>query len=295
MATEVPGKISRLAAVVRIALAVVLLAAALAKARRVRASAQALDVYGIAESLRVPTTVALIAIELTLASAVAAGSAVAAYATAALLVIFAAAIGLAIVRGQSGAPCGCFGSRSRIGTGALARNLVLAVALAVVPSLPTERPTTTGWLALGLAASFTCIAALTVAVLALARELGVLRLRIAPAPALDIADEGPALGSRVSISPAPTTLTLAVFSSESCRLCQTLKPVVSAFRRDPLVTLAEFDEVRNAEVWRELGIPGSPYAVALDSDGHVRAKGTFNSYGQLEGILATAERSLASA
>jgi hypothetical protein len=148
----------------------------------------------------------------------------------------------------------------------------------------------------GLAASFICIAALTIAVLALAREVGVLRLRIATEPALDITDEGPALGSRVTLSPARSTaLTLAVFSSEACRLCQTLKPVVAAFRRDPFVTLAEFDEVRDAEVWRELGIPGSPYAVALDSEGHVRAKGTFNNYGQLESILATAERSLASA
>ena len=63
----------------------------------------------------------------------------------------------------------------------------------------------------------------------------------------------------------------------------------------PFVTLAEFDEVRDAEIWRELGIPGSPYAVALDPEGQVRAKGTFNGYGQLESILATAERSLASA
>ena len=232
---------------------------------------------------------------MTLALAIAAGSDVAAYAAAILLVLFAAAVGFAIVRGRSGAPCGCFGARSRIGAGVLARNLVLAVAFALVPSLPTGTPTTTGWLALGLAASFICIAALTVAVLALARELGVLRLRLASEAALDIAGEGPPLGSRVSLSQGGTALTLAIFSSEGCRLCQTLKPVVAAFQRDPLVTLAEFDEVRDADVWRELGIPGSPYAVALDSGGHVRAKGTFNSFGQLEGILATAERALASA
>jgi len=93
-----------LAVVVRTALALVLFAAALAKARRVRASAQALDAYGTPESLRLPATIALIAIELTLASAIAAGSDVAAYAAAALVTLFAAVIGLAIVRGRSGAP-----------------------------------------------------------------------------------------------------------------------------------------------------------------------------------------------
>jgi hypothetical protein len=284
-----------LAAVVRTVLALVLFASALAKARRVCASATALEAYGIAEPLRIPATLVLIATEMTLASATAAGSSVTAYAAAALLALFAAAIGVAIVRGRSGAPCACFGARSRIGTGALARNVVLAVAFVVVPSLPAGTPTTTGWLVLGLAASFICIAALTVAVLALARELGVVRLRLASEAALDIADEGPPLGSRIALSRGGTALTLAIFSSEGCRLCQTLKPVVAAFQRDPLVTLAEFDEMRDADVWRELDIPGSPYAVALDSDGHVRAKGTFNSYGQLEGILATAERALASA
>ena len=43
-------------------------------------------------------------------------------------------------------------------------------------------------------------------------------------------------------------------------------------------------------MWRELEIPGSPYAVALDLDGTVLAKGTFNNLAQLESVLATAER-----
>ena len=37
-------------------------------------------------------------------------------------------------------------------------------------------------------------------------------------------------------------------------------------------------------------MPGSPFAVALDADGTVLAKGTFNSGGQLESVLAAAER-----
>lgn len=178
-----------MAAFVRIALAVVLLVAALAKAHRLHASATALATHGIAEQLRLPVTFALVATELALGLAVAVGSVVAAYAAATVLALFAAAIGIAIVRGRSGAPCGCFGARSRIGASALVRNLMLAAGFAVVPSLPTRAPTTAGWLALGLTASFIFIAALTIAVLALAREVGVLRLRIATEPALDIADE----------------------------------------------------------------------------------------------------------
>ena len=57
--------------------------------------------------------------------------------------------------------------------------------------------------------------------------------------------------------------------------------------------MATFDEVRDADVWNALDVPGSPYAVATDSAGVVRAKGTFNSFGQLESILGTAERRIA--
>ena len=50
------------------------------------------------------------------------------------------------------------------------------------------------------------------------------------------------------------------------------------------------DEVADADVWRELRIPGSPFAIALDPDGGVLAKGTFNNLAQLESVLATAEQ-----
>jgi 3-methylcrotonyl-CoA carboxylase alpha subunit len=49
-------------------------------------------------------------------------------------------------------------------------------------------------------------------------------------------------------------------------------------------------EAADAAVWAELDIPGSPFAVALDRDGAVLAKGTFNNLAQLESVLAAAER-----
>jgi hypothetical protein len=73
-------------------------------------------------------------------------------------------------------------------------------------------------------------------------------------------------------------------------VCRTLEPAVEYFARDPMVTLHTFDEQRDAAAWRALDVPGSPYAVALGLDGTVLAKGTFNSLGQLESVLATAER-----
>jgi hypothetical protein len=229
---------------------------------------------------------------------VAIGSDVAAYVAAALMAVFAVIVAAALLRGSSGLPCACFGPRSRVGAGAVARNAALAAAFAVTPSLPDGAPSAQGWLLLGLVAAFACIAVLAVAVLALAREVGLLRLRLGAESALDVADEGPPLGSSVGLLDrfsADAPLRLAIFSSEGCHLCQSLAPVVAAFRHEPDIAVEVFDEVDDAEVWRALRIPGSPFAVALDRAGAVRAKGTFNSYGQLESILASAERRLAEA
>jgi len=154
------------------------------------------------------------------------------------------------------------------------------------------------WLALGLGLALAAVAVLGVAVLALAREVGMLRLAIGPQSALEIPGEGPPLGADSGLGaffdPRPgATLRLAVFTSDGCHLCAALAPAVAALGRDPHVSLAELDEVRHAEDWRRLAIPGSPYALVLDRDARVLAKGTFNSLGQLESLLAGAERRLA--
>ena len=65
---------------------------------------------------------------------------------------------------------------------------------------------------------------------------------------------------------------------------------VDTFGRDPRVALRRFDEVRDAGAWTTADVPGSPFAVALDADGTVLAKGTFNTGAQLESVLAAAER-----
>jgi hypothetical protein len=275
----------------RVAIATVLGVAAALKLARLRESERALAALGVPGG--VAAVLAVAGLELALAAAVAAGFDAAAYAASALLALFAVALAVAIGLGRAGAPCPCFGSRGRIGWLSVARNVALAAGFAAVPWV--GRLDDTALLAIGLAVALVGVAALGVAVLALARELGELRLRLPPDSALELASEGPELGERSPLlerfALAPTTrLALAVFSSPGCRLCQALTPVIASLRRDPLVAIEVFDEVDDADAWEALAVPGSPYAVALDRDGVVRAKGTFNSLGQLESIAAAAER-----
>lgn len=287
-----------MAVIVRIALALVLLTAGTLKLARLKTSSAALATFGIPRRMRTPAAVALATAECALAFGVAAGLDNAAYAAAALMAVFAAALAAVLLGGKAGAPCACFGARSRVTGTAVVRNLALAGGLAAVPSLPLSAPSAEGWLALALGVAFACIGLLTVALLALAREVGMLRLRLGPEAALDIADEGPSIGTAVPLldrfeAGGDARFALAIFSSEGCRLCQSLQPIIAAFRRDAHVAVEVFDELRDADVWRELNVPGSPFAVALGRDGAVHAKGTFNSYAQLESILATAERRVA--
>jgi hypothetical protein len=213
---------------------------------------------------------------------------------------FGAALTQAIWAGHDGAPCGCFGARSRISRGAVARAALLALAFAALPLVPRSDPSPETWLAIGLGVALAAIAALGVAVLALAREVGMLRLAVGPQGALEVPEEGPPLGADSGLGPhldprpgAP--LALAVFTSEGCGMCRRLAPGIEAFGRHPHVSLLELDEARDAGHWQRLNVPGSPYALALDPRGHVLAKGTFNSLAQLESVVATAERRAAEA
>ena len=105
----------------------------------------------------------------------------------------------AILGGRTGAPCGCFGAKGTVGKRSAGRAAALAAALALAPILPRDEPTTEGWLAIGLAAALLGLVALAVVVLALAREVGMLRLSVAPRGALEVAHEGPEIGARSAL------------------------------------------------------------------------------------------------
>jgi hypothetical protein len=276
-------------------LGLVLLTSAAAKLADPVGTRAALATYGVrSEHLAALVWGALVAVEAALAVAVGAGVDAAAYAAAGLLALFCAAQASALAGGRGGAPCACFGARGRVSRASLARTALLATALALLPLLPRSEPSTEGWLAIGLAGTLLGLAALTVVVLALAREVGMLRLAADPRGALEIAHEGPEVGGRTALAEhmelASGRIGLAVFSSDGCTLCRALEPAVAAFGRDPRVALRRFDEVRDADAWAAADVPGSPFAVALDADGTVLAKGTFNTGAQLESVLAAAER-----
>ena len=284
----------------RVALAGALAGAALTKLARPGASRAALETFGFSRGwLRDGSWAALIATELGLAVAAGAGVDGAAYGAAALMALFAALMAGALLRGLAGAPCACFGARSKLSWLGVGRNLTLAAGFAAIPSLPSSEPSTEAWLGAGIAVALLACAGLAVAVLALAREVGMLRLQLGTQGALEIAGEGPEVGD-----PAPSLaeripldgarLALGVFSSEGCHICQTLAPAIENVANDPLVAVGVFDEAAEAELWGRLGVPGSPFAVTLDERGIVLAKGTFNNLAQLESVLATAERRRAS-
>jgi hypothetical protein len=282
--------------VARLILGGILAAASLAKLTSPDSSRASLSSFGITgPRAQWIAWSALIAAELLLAGGVIAGLDAAAYSAAALMLAFAVAIAVAIRRGRAGAPCACFGARSTVGWSGVARNLVLAAALAALPLLPESSLSTDEWLGLGLAVALLACAGLAVAVLALAREVGMLRLRLGPSAALEIPGEGPQLMSRIAevdrfAIAGGAALGLGVFLSEGCSVCATLAPGLRTIQSDPAIGLATFDERADAELWTSLEIPGSPFAVAIDPDGTVLAKGTFNNLAQLESVIATAER-----
>ena len=281
----------------RLVLAGVLAGAAIAKLANPSAGREALAGFGFeSPAARAIGFWSLIAIELGLAAGLIAGSTEAAILGAGLMAMFALVMAGAIARGRAGEPCGCFGARSRIGWAGVVRNFALAAGFIAVAVLPSEDLTTDQWLGLGLIGALGASAALGAMTLALAREVGLLRMRVGPASALEIPHEGPEVGSRTEIGAAidgpraegarawPSSPRRAVTSARRCAPRSTRSPRI---RRSPS---AASTRSPSADAWLALDVPGSPYAVALDAQGTVLAKGTFNNLAQLESILAAGER-----
>jgi methylamine dehydrogenase accessory protein MauD len=157
---------------------------------------------------------------------------------------------------------------------------------------------------------------------ALARQIGVLHLRLGPRGALEIDEEGPELGEtpevvhlrdtegRLVTIGGPGDGQLVLFVSPECSLCRTVLPSLSVAARaaglEPRVVVdaptagdAGRDVAREVPVVLEpplaaaYRVPGTPYVVALDSSGVVRAKGTVNNLEQMEGLVDTARRRIA--
>lgn len=136
-------------------------------------------------------------------------------------------------------------------------------------------------------------------VVALARQIGVLHLRVSPMGALEVDDEGPPLGEaappRSARTPEGDIVTiggpgrrrLVVFASETCPICEQVLPSVpAAAAGHRLVSQV----VQDPELELAFDVPGVPFVVVLDELGIVRAKGTVNSLEQIDGLIDTATR-----
>jgi hypothetical protein len=157
----------------------------------------------------------------------------------------------------------------------------------------------TGWWAVAFVVLWILVVVLSLVVVALARQVGTLHLRLGPRGALEIDDEGPPLGEALPSVPAagvdgaPLMLggvgrpRLVLFASETCAVCREVAPGIpaaaAAGRLDPIV-------VHDPEAERVLEVPGTPFVVVLDGGGVVRAKGTVNNLEQVEGLVDTANR-----
>lgn len=156
-----------------------------------------------------------------------------------------------------------------------------------------------GWWTAAFVAQWVLLAVLSVVVVALARQVGTLHLRLGPRGALEIDTEGPMLGESLPpvdargadgapvVIGGPGPRRLILFSSPTCIVCREVAPAVpAAARAADLVAQVVHDP--NAE--RIFDVPGTPYLVVLDETGIVRAKGTVNNLEQVEGLVDTAGR-----
>jgi methylamine dehydrogenase accessory protein MauD len=171
--------------------------------------------------------------------------------------------------------------------------------------------------------SWILIVALGVAVLALARQVGVLHVRVAPAGALTTA-HGPAVGDKSPVLDVRTlegdtftiggklaagTMRLLMFVSPQCPLCKGLIPVAKSFAKDERVDLVfvgddapaeqhamiermgmeAYPFVNGPETGQRFEVEKLPYAVLLDDSGTVLSKGLVNSREHFESLIIAHE------
>jgi methylamine dehydrogenase accessory protein MauD len=172
------------------------------------------------------------------------------------------------------------------------------------------------------------VLALSVVCFALARQIGVLHERIAPAGALSVnqrlkvGDAAPALsltaidGRAIGVGGKDAS-ELYFFLSPDCPICKTLLPIVRSIasaERDWLAVilasdggdaeqhrefqirekLDEFPYVLSEALGRSFGVGKRPYAVLVDDGGKIAAMGLVNSREHLESLFEAKERGVAS-
>jgi len=156
-----------------------------------------------------------------------------------------------------------------------------------------------GWWAAAFVVQWILLAVLGVVVVALARQIGVLHMRLGPLGALEVDVEGPPLGEAPPARSARDRGGVAVhvggagrqrllaFVSETCPICERVLPSLPA-AADAFGL--ELQVISDRELERAYGVPGVPFVVVFDELGVVRSKGTVNTLEQVEGLVDTARR-----
>jgi len=156
-----------------------------------------------------------------------------------------------------------------------------------------------GWWAAAFVVQWVLLAVLAVVVVALARQIGVLHLRLGPLGALEVDDEGPPLGEAPPLRSARDRAGVAVpvggagpqrllaFVSPTCPICEQVLPSLPAAAD---ASGLELQVVSDPELERAYRVPGVPFVVVFDEVGVVRSKGTVNTLEQVEGLVDTARR-----
>lgn len=171
--------------------------------------------------------------------------------------------------------------------------------------------------------SWIVILAFGFALIALARQVGILHMRVAPAGALataggaSVGDDTEGLmgqsvdGRMLTLGGARpgVPLRLLMFVSAQCPLCKGLIPVARSFAQDERVALTfvgdddpaaqramivqqglqDYDFVNDEAVGRTLGVSKLPFAVLIDEEGTILSKGLVNSREHLESLLIAHE------
>ena len=167
------------------------------------------------------------------------------------------------------------------------------------------------------------ILALAVMVFGLTRQIGILHERVAPMGAM-ISDHGPEVGEMAPVlnvksiahevvqvgGRSPTLKTsLLMFVSPNCPVCKKLLPIAKSFsRREDLNVVmigdGDIDEQRQMieteglqslpyvigpEIGMAFRVGKLPYAILIDREGVIRAKGLVNSREHLESLVVAEE------
>jgi uncharacterized membrane protein YphA (DoxX/SURF4 family) len=278
-----------LSTVARILVGLLLLWAAAAKLRRREDLPDWLTAYGLPARYARPVAWAVMAAEAVVGALLLFGLALPATAYAAVLlgVGFVAALAQARLRGVERLRCGCFGASEGRTTHLLLRAVgftALALLAAFGGGIEFSASSDT-IVAVALVVLTAAVVILSLLVLALYRQVGVLTLRLGPRVPLELAEEGPEVGS--SVPPLEGLrgrgVEVVFFFSATCRLCRQLAPGVAALARQGL-RVRVVEEEQEGDVFEEWNVPGTPFVVHA-IDGAVAAKGTVNTLEELEMLL----------